>query len=151
MLVSTAFQYSCFWCCRSLKHLRELDLHEGLFDDTGLCLLTGRTALRSLKSSSCNNITDAGLKALVVPLSRHSLSHVSVGGCRICRLTALSLVSPQSPFWQHRQKCNGILAQLSDPAIKGHRGQHHIRGGIGKAMCLCRRTTWVRSAAMWRA
>ena len=71
--------------------MRTLDLAEAQADDTGLCLLTGLTALRSLDVSYCDDIMDAGLKALVVPLSRHSLLHVNVAGCR--KLTGLSLVS----------------------------------------------------------
>ena len=71
--------------------MRELNLNEAYADDKGLCLLAGLTVLSSLDLSFCHNITDAGLKALVAPLSRHSLSHVDVSECD--GLTLLSLVS----------------------------------------------------------
>ena len=77
---------------RNLKQLRVLNLNRGSFSDTGLRMLAGLTALRSLSLQYCHNITDEGLKALVVPLSRHSLAHVDVTGCR--RLTSLSSVGP---------------------------------------------------------
>ena len=70
--------------------MRELNLNEAHADDTGLCLLTGLTALSSLELGFCHNITDAGLKALDAPLSRHSLLHVDVIGCR--ELTLMSSV-----------------------------------------------------------
>ena len=66
---------------RNLKRLRNLDLSEAHADDTGLRLLMGLSALSSLDLSFCHNITDAGLKALVAPLSCHSLSHVDVSDC----------------------------------------------------------------------
>ncbi len=76
-----------------LKSLRILKLDQGRFTDKGLRVLTGLTALRSLSLHECHNITDEGLKALVVPLSKESLAQVAVRGCE--RLTHLSLVSPK--------------------------------------------------------
>ena len=75
---------------RGLKQLRVIILDNGEFNDTGLCVLTGLTALRSLNLQYCHNITDEGLRATVVPLSRHSLARVDVTGCS--RLTSLSSV-----------------------------------------------------------
>lgn len=75
---------------RDLKGLRVLNLNRGSFSDTGLRMLTALTALRSLSLQYCHNITEDGLKAVVVPLSRHSLARVDVTGCR--RLTSLSSV-----------------------------------------------------------
>ena len=67
---------------RNLKRLRDLNLDFGRFTDTGLQMLTGLTALRRLSLWICNNITEAGLRALVVPLSKHSLAVVDVPCCR---------------------------------------------------------------------
>ena len=126
--------------------MQELFLTSAHADDTGLGLLTGLTALCSLDLACCHNITDAGLKALVVPLSRHSLSHVNALDCR--RLTLLSLVSSQRPFWQHGMSYYGIwLALLSGvpkPSIAMQEGRH-LQSLV---TCLCRLKTWVRSAAM---
>lgn len=77
---------------RSLKHLRNLRLDGGRFNDKGLHGLTKLTALQSLSLISCHDITDGGLRALVVPLSQHSLAWVDVTDCE--RLTDLSRVSP---------------------------------------------------------
>ena len=79
-----------FYVRRNLTHLRELNVDEGRFNDNGLRGLTGLTALRSLSLRSCHDISDAGLRAVVVPLSRHSLAWVDVTGCE--RLTDLSRV-----------------------------------------------------------
>ena len=76
---------------RHLKGLCILKLTRGSFTDGDLRVLTGLTALRSLSLKECNNITDKGLKAVVVPLSKESLAQVNVQGCS--RLTSLSLVS----------------------------------------------------------
>ena len=76
---------------RNLKRLRVLNLDRGSFSDTGLCMLTGLTALRSLSLQLCQSITDEGLRAVVVPLSRHSLARMDAFGCG--RLTSLSSVS----------------------------------------------------------
>lgn len=87
-------------CCRVLKNLHELDLDKGRFGDTGLGLLTGLTALRSLSLRFCSSITDTGLRDLLLHLSRHSLAHVDVNGC--ARLTSRSSVghasNPQVPM-----------------------------------------------------
>ena len=77
--------------------------------------LTGLTALSSLDLSFCHNITDAGLKALVAPLSRHSLSHVDVIRA-VDGLTLLSLVSLQDLFWRNGWSCHGACG-LSHPAL----------------------------------
>ena len=63
---------------RHLRNLRSLKLSGGNFTDIGLCMLTGLKALRSLNLSFCNNITDEGFRAVVIPLSRHSLAQVDV-------------------------------------------------------------------------
>ena len=76
---------------RHLKNLRSLDFYGGDFTDSGLSMLSALTALRSLSLCACMNITDEGLKAVVVPLSRQSLTQVEVKGCS--KITALSLVS----------------------------------------------------------
>ncbi len=75
---------------RNLKHLRNLSLDGGRFNDKGLRGLTNLTALRSLSLCSCHDITDEGLRAMVVPLSRHSLAAVDVANCK--RLTYLQTV-----------------------------------------------------------
>ena len=76
--------------------MRSLKLDGGRFTDKGLRVLTGLTALRSLSLQECHNITDEGLKDLVVPLSKESLAQVDVNGCK--RLTSLSLVSPTQDY-----------------------------------------------------
>ena len=75
---------------RNLKHLRTLSLDGGRFNDKGLRGLTGLTALRSLSLRSCHDISNKGLTAVVVPLSRHSLAWVDVSDCD--RLTDLGTV-----------------------------------------------------------
>ncbi len=75
---------------RDMKQLRKLMLHYGSFTDKGLRMLERLTALRSLSLQHCRNITDEGLKAVVVPLSQQSLAQVDVAGCN--RLTPLSSV-----------------------------------------------------------
>ena len=80
---------------RNLKHLRILKLDGGRFNDKGLRGLTKLTALRSLSLCSCHDISDEGLRAVVVPLSRQSLAWVDVTDCE--RLTHASMVgSPSS-------------------------------------------------------
>ena len=72
----------CLFVHRDLKHLRSLALDHGCFNDSALCTLTGLTALRSLSLQYCSVITEEGVRAVVVPLSRQSLAHVDVTGCR---------------------------------------------------------------------
>ena len=76
---------------RRLQHLRHLTLHRACFSDKGLAALTQLTVLCFLSLQACDKITDSGLEAVVVPLSRQSLAHVEVDKCR--RLTSCSLVS----------------------------------------------------------
>ena len=75
---------------RNLKHLRNLSLDGGRFNDKGLRGLTKLTALRSLGLRSCHDITDEGIRAVVVPLSQHSLAWLDVTDCE--RLTDLRTV-----------------------------------------------------------
>ena len=67
--------------CSVLKSLRILEIGMGGFTDTGMQALTGLTALRSLSLQYCHNITDRGLKSVVVPLSRLSLARVTLEYC----------------------------------------------------------------------
>ena len=80
---------------RHLKGLRILELDRGRFADEDLQVLTGLTALRFLSLRDCREITDHGLRAVVVPLSGESLAQVDVQGCT--RLTGLSLVCSGAP------------------------------------------------------
>ncbi len=66
---------------RKLRNLRDLKLQHGHFSDSGLDMLHGLTALRSLRLRLCNNITVAGIEAVVVSLSQRSLSWVRVSEC----------------------------------------------------------------------
>ncbi|CAL5224608.1 g7320 [Coccomyxa viridis] len=68
---------------RDLNQLRTLKLDHGRLTDKGLRVLKNLTALRSLSLQYCNSITNKGLKAGMLPLSRHSLAQVDVKGCRL--------------------------------------------------------------------
>ena len=68
---------------RNLKHLRDLNLKEGCFTDSGLRGLSSLTALFSLSLRCCHRLTESGLIALMTALSRHSLASVDVAGCKI--------------------------------------------------------------------
>ena len=78
---------------RNFRHLRALNLSGGSFTVRGLRGLTTLTALRSLRLYYCHNVTDTGLVAVVVPISRHSSARVDVAGCRILRRLTRSLSS----------------------------------------------------------
>ena len=133
--------------------MRELDLNEAHADDKGLCLLTGLTALSSLDLSFCHNITDAGLKALVAPLSRHSLSHVDVSECD--GLTLLSLVSLQISSGEMGGAVGacGLTIRLEPAAniTEANITVRERRQWHSQSVCLCRRTTWAWCAAVWWA
>ena len=121
-------------------------------DDAGLCLLTGLTALQSLYMGFCRNITDAGLKALVVPLSRHSLSHVHVADCG--NITSLSLASLKAPsgsvgvtLMSYGSSHLALLSSVTNASITVQKERHWR----SKFVCLFRRIRWAQSAAMWRS
>ena len=89
---------------RNLKHLRNLNLHDGRCTDEGLRELTKLTALRTLCLWCCHHITPDGVRAVVVPLSRHALGWVDVTGCR--HLTPLG---PQWVGQTQRLECTHAL------------------------------------------
>ena len=86
---------------RNLKHLRGLSLDGGRFNDKGLRGLIKLTALRALSLCRCQDITDKGLRAVVVPLSRQSLAWVDVTDCE--RLTHDA--STVGPISSHARMC----------------------------------------------
>jgi hypothetical protein len=58
----------------------------------GLQPLRGLTALRELHLCYCGGLSDAGVRAALAPLTRHSLAHIDVTGCS--GLTQVRACSP---------------------------------------------------------
>ncbi|CAL5228732.1 g11917 [Coccomyxa viridis] len=100
---------------RNLKHLRNLNLHDGRCTDEGLRELTKLTALRTLCLWCCHHITPDGVRAVVVPLSRHALGWVDVTGCRH--------LTPLGPQWV---KSMGVMSCATHRQFEYHHhwGQH---------------------------
>lgn len=104
---------------RDLNQLRTLKLDHGRLTDKGLRVLKNLTALRSLSLQYCNSITNKGLKAGMLPLSRHSLAQVDVKGCRLINsvstLTDLAALTSMhsDPQCEHSALCTGVAGYVA--------------------------------------